>query len=214
MLKRELQRETAAGIINEELTERRGAISNMLIAETLAAAVLERALKGGADYGEVFVEDTESRQLELMDGRVEKAGYVRSCGVGVRVLLGTKSAYAYTAGLAERDLLETAAAAAAALSAPGSSAPGPFCAARYDVAQAVPFSSVDNGQRTALLTEAAQAARDASPEITQVIAGYMDRVRRVMIATSEGRLVVSEQPRTRGYVRAVAMQKRPGPDGV
>ena len=47
------------------------------------------AQRSGADYAELFVEDTQSTRIEMIDGKVESANYARLCGAGVRVLLGT-----------------------------------------------------------------------------------------------------------------------------
>ena len=82
-----------------------------LISEGIALAVLHEAQKSGADYAELFLEDNESTRIEMVDGKVESANYARISGAGVRVLLGTQSAYAYCADINEQSLLDTARAA-------------------------------------------------------------------------------------------------------
>ena len=86
-----------------------------LIEQGIAERVLQAALAGGADFSELFVEDTVSNALSMTDGKVENAAYTRRHGAGVRVLLGTRSAYAYTAGTGEASLIATAKAAAGVL---------------------------------------------------------------------------------------------------
>ncbi len=170
-------------------------------------AVLAAAQSGGARYAELFMEDTESTSVELVGGAVEKANYTRLCGAGVRVLCGTRSAYAYTADTSQAALLETARAAASALTGAQARPEERVLHARHYVTrQREPFSSVQNSRRVALLKDAAAAANAVSPEITQVVAGYFDRVQRVTVVSTDGVFVTDERPRTRGYVRAVAMQ--------
>ena len=47
-----------------------------------ARAVLFEAQKSGADYAELYLEDKESTQIEMLDGKVETANYTRVCGAG------------------------------------------------------------------------------------------------------------------------------------
>ncbi|HQQ40264.1 MAG TPA: DNA gyrase modulator, partial [Clostridia bacterium] len=68
-----------------------------MINEMTARAVLFEAQKSGADYAELYLEDKESTQIEMLKGKVETANYTRVCGAGVRVLKGTQSTYAYCA---------------------------------------------------------------------------------------------------------------------
>ena len=76
-----------------------------MILEETARAVLREAQKSGADYAELFLEDNESTRIEMIDGKVESANYARISGAGVRVLLGTQSAYAYCADISEQSLM-------------------------------------------------------------------------------------------------------------
>ena len=91
-----------------------GTTTTALVSEETALVVLREAQKSGADYAELFLEDNESTRIEMIDGKVESANFARISGAGVRVLLGTQSAYAYCADINEATLLETARAAAAA----------------------------------------------------------------------------------------------------
>lgn len=168
--------------------------------------VLEKALACGADFAELFTEDSESTQVEMTDDLVEKANYTRVNGAGVRVLLNNRSAYAYTADLSREALLDTAAAAAAALRGDERARVIAMTPRHYATGQAVPFAKVTNQQRVELLRGAVAAARAESAEVTQITAGYLDKVQRVMIAASDGTLAYDERPRARGYVRTVAMK--------
>ncbi|MBQ2756645.1 MAG: TldD/PmbA family protein, partial [Oscillospiraceae bacterium] len=97
-----------------------------MISKNIAEAVLEKALCEGADFSELYIEDTESNSIEMTDGTVKDAVSSRRHGAGIRVFSGIKSAYAYTANTSEKALLETAKAAAAALECAGNTSTALF----------------------------------------------------------------------------------------
>jgi TldD protein len=179
-----------------------------LVNESTARAVLSEAQKSGADYAELFLEDKESNQAEMLDGKVESANYTRICGAGVRVLNGTLSAYAYSADTSEQALLDTARAAAAALGEAKLSPDGSvtFGLKRYGTKVECAFDTIGNADRVKLMREAALAARSVSDELTQIHVRYMDSVQRITIVSTDGVYAVDERPRTRLFVRAVAMK--------
>ena len=176
-----------------------------MMEQTLLEQVLCAALKEGADFAELFYEDSEANTVELIDGHVEKASSQRIRGAGVRVLLGTRSAYAYTSDVSPESLLRTAKAAAAALPSVPAHRQITLTPQRFSTPVQVGFDTIGNQDRIALIRDAAKAVRAVSPEITQVVTGYMDKVRRFTVCNSEGVLASDVQPRTRLYISAVAM---------
>lgn len=178
--------------------------ARILIHDSLAREVLDAAISGGADFAELFLEDAESTRIELTDLSVSEAGYSRLCGAGVRVFSGVKSAYAYASDPTREKLLDTARAAAAALQGDAQHSEIPFSLRAYETPVRIPFSTIDNAKRIALLRDAVKAAKSVSDEVTQVIAGYTDKLQRVWIWNSEGLAVTDERPRTRSYVHAIA----------
>lgn len=170
--------------------------------------MLAEAQRSGADYAELFVEDTQSSRIEMIDGKVESANYARLCGAGVRVLLGTKSAYAYSADTSERALLETARAAAAAL---GEAKHAPneaifLAQTRHTTPVLLPFDQIGNADRVRVMREGARVMKAASSEVTQALVRYLDQVQRVTIVSTDGVFVSDERPRTRIFLQAVAMK--------
>ena len=175
-----------------------------MIAKHTAQAALEAALQSGADFAEVFAEDTTGNRIVMTDGSVESANSTRSCGVGVRVMKGDRSVYAYTAGLDRDDILRTAKQAAAAISGNGGAKVLPFGEGARSVPMEVPYGTVENTARVALIREASRVAKETSGEVSRVYGSYLDEVRRVTIANSEGLFVTDERPRTRSLIRVVA----------
>ena len=177
------------------------------ILETTARAVLQEAQKSGADYAELFLEDNESTRIEMIDGKVESANYARISGAGVRVLLGTQSAYAYCADIDEQSLMETARAAAAALGDAKSAPNGEIKLAlnRFTTPVKQRFDTIGNVERVEVMRTGARVMKATSPEVTQAVVHYLDQVQRVAIVNTDGVFVSDERPRTRIFMRAVAM---------
>jgi|GEM_PF-5407269 len=90
-----------------------------MISRTSAERVLNAALATGGDFAELYMEDGESHSISMLDGVVENAAYSRARGAGVRILSGTRSAYAYTVDISESALVETAKRASAIIKGGG-----------------------------------------------------------------------------------------------
>ncbi len=91
--------------------------------EALRRLVAEGIHRGG-DYADLFFENTTITNLMLRDGTVASGGSLVDYGVGVRVLSGSKTGYAYSESTAPADMLSAVRAAAAIA---GDSTPaGPF----------------------------------------------------------------------------------------
>lgn len=176
-----------------------------MINRNLAQAVLDTALSTGGDFSELYMQDTESNSLQMLDGTVEEAGYQRRSGAGVRILKGTRTVYAYTADTSEAALLETARAAASALNGAEDYSSKTLCVCGDAPEVKRPFSTVDNAAKIALLREATASAKSFSDKITQVVANYMDCDHRIMVCNSEGVFAQDRRPRTRMSVMSVAM---------
>ena len=82
----------------------------------LLRATMERALRRGGDFAEVFVEDRETLGLRLEDGRIEQTSGGRETGAAVRLLSGERTYYAYSDAVDEAGLTAAADAVAAAVS--------------------------------------------------------------------------------------------------
>ena len=83
-------------------------------------ALVAEALRHGGDYCDLYFENTTYGNLVLRDGAVASGGRHIDFGVGVRVLNGEKTGYAYSESTADADMLACARAASAI--ADGSSA--------------------------------------------------------------------------------------------
>lgn len=177
-----------------------------MIKQSIANAVLDEALKSGGDFSELFMQDTETNSMNMVDGIVEDARYQRKVGAGIRVLKGTRSAYAYTADTSEEALLATARAAASAIEGVKEFESKSFAVIRDGKrSPEIPFTEIDNAKRIELIRNGTKAAKAFSDEITQVVTGYMDCDHRIMVCNSNGVWAEDRRPRSRIFVQAVAM---------
>ena len=173
----------------------------------IVEATLQRALAGGGDFADVFVEDRASTSATYDDGKVEEMRSSRSRGAGIRVVRGETTGFAHTSDLSADGLRAAADAAAAAAAAGG---PGTKVAPlveqssnRPHVVQTLP-ETVSKAKKVEMMARADEAARAESGSITQVTSSYADSRRRILVANSDGVLATDDQVRTRFAVSCVA----------
>ena len=75
--------------------------------------VTAKALSHGGDFADLYFEYTTFFNLLLKDGTVSAGGFHTDFGVGIRVLKGEKTGYAYSENTALGDMLKAAEAASA-----------------------------------------------------------------------------------------------------
>lgn len=181
-----------------------------MIQESIASRVLNRALQSGGDFAELFIEDTEANSLALVNMDVEKAGFSRSRGAGIRVLLGTRSVYTYTNDLSEAGLMKTAASAAHALGrlkkTGDEMASIRFAQKQYESAAKELFTGVVHKDRIQLIKTGTEAAKAVSDEIVQTRASYMDSDQRILVVNSDGVWAEDRRHHTRISITAIARQ--------
>jgi len=79
-----------------------------MISKRLAIDVLNESLATGADYAEVFFEDSFSNTINIDNGKVEVSTSNSISGVGLRLLKDNQCVYGYTNNLSKKGLFELA----------------------------------------------------------------------------------------------------------
>ena len=77
-----------------------------MLSEKTVKKILEHGLKQGADFTEVFVEDTFSSSINLLDQKIDEINSSNSFGIGVRLLYGNEAYYGYSSDMEEAKLLK------------------------------------------------------------------------------------------------------------
>jgi TldD protein len=173
-------------------------------AET-ARRLLSVALRNGGDYADLFFEYGVRGSYAYDEGILKSAGRSVSAGLGVRVMRGDATGYAYVEDL-DWDSMERAARTAAQIAAGGGSIEPVGLEARtlpsrYPVEQ--PTLDIDGAVKRGLLERADAAARAADPRVIRVDASLAEQVREILIASSDGKLVHDRQPLVRFGVRVI-----------
>ncbi len=172
----------------------------MLINDSILNKVIEKAIGSGADFAEVYLEDTQTRQFSFLNARPDKAVSGHTLGAGIRLFSGTEQIYTFTNDLSEAGLLRAAGNAAAALKArsQGKLAP-PQKLESFGGPAPVKINSTD--QQWANLKLMDQSARAVSSLISQVNAILNETRKHVQIINSEG----VHRQESRNYLNCVAM---------
>lgn len=90
------------------------------VGEPQLRLLVAEALKGGGDYSDLYFEYTTYGNLMLRDSEVTSGGLHVDFGVGIRVLSGEKTGYAYSESTEMKDMVAAARAASAIAGGEGS----------------------------------------------------------------------------------------------
>lgn len=177
-----------------------------MISQELCQRVLQKAASTGADYAELFAENTVVHAIRMIDSRVDHINDMLLSGAAVRVFKGLRSVMATTVDKSEAGLLRCAEQAAEALGQGETQME--IVLREQAVAQIHPVaiypSDVHNAQRIGFLKEGYFAAKERHQAIRQVSANLMDEDRQILVANSDGLYTQDRQVRTRMSINAVA----------
>jgi len=172
----------------------------------IARKLLEIALSKGGDYADLFYEYSASGGYSYDEGILKAASRAVTMGLGVRVMRGDATGYAYVEDLS-MDVMVRAAQTAANIAASGArAAPPQFVEPKLVERYDVPVLSLDIAglDKRALLERADKRARAIDPRITRVDASLSEEIREILIATADGKMVHDRQPLLRFGVRVIA----------
>ncbi|HAX94064.1 MAG TPA: peptidase U62 [Bacteroidales bacterium] len=94
-------------------------LSHFEVTRATLQKVISAAMEKGADYADLFFEHTLSNTCALEDNKVNSAYSNISSGVGIRVLKGDQTGYAYSEDLTEEAMLKAARTASNIAESPG-----------------------------------------------------------------------------------------------
>ena len=168
--------------------------------------VLARAVSTGADYAEIFAENTLNHSIEMVGGKVDAINDNVIAGAAVRVYKGLRSVMASTVDTSEAGLLRCAQRVADALGE-GKAEIAINLSERL-LANVHPVlnipSSAGNAGKVDVLRAAVSAAKDYNEAVRQVTGTFLDVDHNILIASTDGLYAQDRQIRTRLVVRAVA----------
>ena len=177
-----------------------------MISREICQRVLHKAVSTGADYAEIFAENSVNHSINMIASKVDSIKDTVIAGAAVRVYKGLRSVMATTVDTSEEGLLRCAEKAAEALGQG---------TAQIDIVlrerlfgdihpvKIVP-NTVSNKEKVAVLKDGYFAAREYDECITQVTGTLLDVDHNILIASTEGLYTQDRQIRTRLSISAVA----------
>ena len=183
-----------------------------MLPEGTVHKIFELGMAHGADFAEVFAEDSESSSIDLLDRKIDGISSGNSFGVGVRLLYGDEAYYGYSSDAAEAALLQLTENLAQAHRERRSGTPSPFRqetvpdrhSARLDPER------VPKRERVDLLRGLDARVRTQGDAIRQVGASIGEKKRSVLVANSEGLWIEDSRLYSRIRLSAIA-EKGAGP---
>lgn len=169
----------------------------MILKKSLLQNVIDAALSNGADFAEVYAENTYEASLGIKSSQPSEGTTGRLYGAGIRLFYGTEIIYTYTNDLTEAALIKTAQQAAQAITSQNSTSATPLSLKKYDSIHKYSSKPWDmpKDKKISMLLSLDKLIRQESSDITQVDAVFREVMKQVQIANSEG-LLISE---TRQY---------------
>ncbi len=167
--------------------------------------VLARAMSKGADYADLFFEHKISNTLALEDGKVNRAYSNVDYGMGIRVLKGDQTGFAYTETTHEADMLKVATTAA-------NIANDPVTFKQDDLLEKVPpnYYKIDRKWEDASVEDKIPFVQrindrvfELDEKVTKVSASLSDESSYVMFYNSDGRISYDYRPMANFRVRCV-----------
>src|SRR6266700_1250703 len=169
---------------------------------------LSEALSAGGDYADLYFEYLATSSIGIDEQIVKSATEGVSMGVGVRVIAGERTGYAYSDDLSAEKIRKAARVAALIAKGPANVVKSGFeQPAQHNLYPMLHApNEVGLEERVDLVKRADVAARAYDSRVFQVQGSYADSLRNVLVATSDGRLSFDRQPMARMSVMVLARQ--------
>jgi len=167
--------------------------------DAVLARVLAAAMERGADYADLYFQHRQVGSISMEDGIVHHASSAVDRGVGIRVLVGDQTGYAFSEDL-ELDSMLDAARTAASIARGGGGVPPQAFGPRahpdlYTIGEA--WERVDVVRKLPLLQRVDATARGLDPAVRKVSVDWVDSDERVLLVTSEGSALGDRRPMSR-----------------
>ena len=172
----------------------------------LMQTLLETSLSRGGQFSELYFEESRAGHIALEEGLIKHASRQVFRGLGVRVVIGEQTGYAYTEDLSTTAMKKAALTAAAIARGTGGKDVPPVsvgqAADRYPVV--IPPDTHEVDEKIALLREAEAAALGHDQRICRVNVSFAEKISAVTVVTSDGLLLRDSRPMIRISVEAVS----------
>jgi TldD protein len=177
-----------------------------MISREICQRVLHKAVSTGADYAEIYAQNTTDHSIHMIANKVDSIRDTVIHGAAVRVYKGLRSVMASTVDTSEAGLIRCAEQAAEALGQGTAQIDIVLRERIFPNAHPVTIvpSSCTNKEKVGIVKDAYFAAREYDDCISQVTGVLMDVDHNILVANTDGIYTQDRQIRTRLAVSAVA----------
>ena len=174
--------------------------------EPTITRVMTELTARGADAADLYFQHSRDNSITMEDGIISRASSSVDQGVGLRVVVGDQTGYAFTEDLSVEAMV--AAARTAASIAHGSKVVAPVSYTHGNTANYYnlkrPWSEVGVTQKLPRIEKLNALARAADPAIEKVTVSWADGEEAVLIADMHGRIFTDVRPMTRLWCMVTA----------
>lgn len=177
-----------------------------MLSKTNLEEILSAALKTGADFAEIFIEEANATSVSCEDNKIEKIVSGVDTGAGIRIITGCETAYLAATDTSYENLLKAADCLSHSLKGKNTAKAielVPRVAEHLSLIIKRP-NLIPLEQKTAMVEILNKTARACGNNIKQVSARYMDTNQAVTIANSDGVYIEDNRIRTRFYINVIA----------
>jgi TldD protein len=159
-----------------------------MITKSLAIKVLNEALSTGGDYAEIYLEENDSLNIVLENGKVETFGKRKTYGAGIRILQKLRSVYGYTSDLSAKSLMTLSHNLAASFAGQRLFTVGKIEKQRTKVINKIDdhLSDVPPEEKIALLKECYAITATVDQRIVRIQDVFGDNSKQIQIYSAEG----------------------------
>ena len=168
--------------------------------------LLNLALETGADFSELYFEDTNSNVLEMTLGKVTNISSSNTHGVAIRLLKGTEEVYAYNNDTTYESVVELVKKAASSFSEKRICEAKELKEVEYENLTPIEVSPNQNinDEKKKYLLDATNGALSVGNDIKQVICNFSDVEQKILVVNSEGVYAKDTRTNCRASLSAVA----------
>lgn len=169
--------------------------------------VIEGLQNRGADYSDLYFEQTINESWSLEDGMVKDAGFNLAGGVGVRATLAEKTGFSYSDHV-DLNAIQKAADAAGTIIQGNASAIAPLASHTYPLlySHKNPLESRSRTEKVLLLEKADKLIRSLDPRVVDASVSLVTSWKTMIVMASDGTLAADVRPLIRFSVSVILEQ--------
>jgi len=189
-------------------TDVKNYLDHFEISTEVLGKVISEAMSKGGDYADLFFEHKISNNIGLQDGKVNIASSNIDYGVGIRVLKGDQTGFAYSESLETASMLDAARLAASIAANPSTFSRGKINekipADYYSISR--PWEDVSVKDKVPFVQKINDRIFNMDEKVVKVNASLNDETSYVLFYNSEGMLSYDYRPLT-SFAAVCIMQK-------